>query len=204
MRKSLTIVALFAAMIFVATPAGSSTWSGNFTSDHMTDGAGTPPFGKVVLTENASNVLVEVSLFDGSEFINTGAGGGYNFVFNATGVAVSDLSGTGLTFYGPPSSPIHADGTGFWDFGIVFTGQGTGGSNALPGPINFTVQNASIADLIVGNGSYIFAADIISGQTGNTGLVDVENGTYVTPEPASMILLGLGLAGLAALRRKTK
>lgn len=205
--KKLTLVLCFCAMlVLVALPVRADSiteeWTGYFTSDHMTDGAGTPPFGYVTLTQNDTSVDFYVDLYDGSKFVTTGAGGGYNFVFNGTDVALGDISGSGLTI---GSGPIHANGTGYWDFGVFFTGQANGGSGALVGPIEFTVANALIVDLLVGNGEHIFAADIISGQTGNTGMVDVDSeGVPNVPEPSTILLLGLGLVGMAAVRKFKK
>jgi len=168
------------------------------TSDHMTGGAGTPPFGYVGLRQNGSDVNFHVELYDGSKFVRTGAGSDYNFLFNATGVTLSDISGTGLT---AGSGTIHADGTGYWQFGVYFTNQGTnGGSDALSGPIDFTVENALISEVTVGNGANIFAADILSGQTQNTGMVDAHSASV--PEPMSILLLGVGLIGLAGYGKR--
>lgn len=201
--KKLYFAILVAAMLILVTApvqAALATWEGYFTSDHMTDlgGAGTPPFGLVTLTQVGTIVDFDVELYNNSKFMVSGAGGYFNFVFNGTDVAYGDITGSGLTVN---SALIHADGTGDWSFGVVFTGQGTGGSNALLGPLQFTVANATIAELIVGNGSNIFAADILSGQTGNTGMVDV---TSQVPIPAAAWLLGSGLIGLVALKRRNK
>ena len=80
MKRLFMIVGLFAMLVFVAAPVQALTLP--FTSDHITNpatgqppGGGTPPFGQVVLTQDGSNVDLVVSLFDGSKFIRTGAGG---------------------------------------------------------------------------------------------------------------------------------
>jgi len=172
----------------------------SLTSDHMTGGAGTPPFGTVALAENGSGgVLVTVTLNGTNDFVRTGSGSENNFLFNGAGfgVALVDISGSGLTATGGTIGGIHADGTGYWDFGVFITIQEKGGTDRRHGPIVFTVANATIADLTHPNNGYIFAADMISGQTGNTGMVDVS-----VPEPGILILLGIAMSaiGMASWR----
>jgi hypothetical protein len=202
MRKAmrlLFIVVLASALIASRTYA---TTTYNFSIDDSSGGIGTLPAGDVVLTQSGANVNVSVNLFNGNEFVNTGAGASQNFLFDGTGFTAANISGTGLTV---SSGTLHADGTGYWQYGVVFTGQGTGGSNKLPGPINFTVDNATIADLTVANANgNFFAADIISGQNGNTGDVTTQGPPVTAPEPSTLLILGVGLVGFAAFRKRFK
>jgi len=198
MKKYLGLfLGVILVVFFIATGAQADTISFDFTSDHVTGGAGVPPFGQVTLSENLGDVTFLVSLYDGSQFVRTGAGDGMNFLFNANDINLgTDFSGAGLTAAEGPFS--HGGGT--FQYGVYFTGQGTGGSNAMSGPIGFTVYNSTIDDFLLDNGiGEYFVADIISGQTGYTGLVDASS---PVPEPTTMLLFGAGLIGLAGFGRK--
>jgi len=196
MKKLLGCLLCVMLLFFGVSVAQADTFY--FTSDHVTGGAGTPPFGQVTLTENLGDVTFLVSLYDGSQFVRTGAGDGMDFLFNANDINLgTEFSGAGLTAAEGPFS--HGGGT--FQYGVYFTGQGTGGSNAMSGPIGFTIYNSTIDDFLIDNGiGEYFVADILSGQTGYTGLVDVSKSPV--PEPTTMVLFGAGLIGLAGFGRK--
>jgi hypothetical protein len=195
-------------LILVAAPVQAdpiTEWTGYLTSDHCTVGCGTPPFGAVVLTQDGLDVDFTVTLYDSSKFVRTGAGDFMNFKFNGVDVVLADISVPALLT--AATGDFTGDGGGMYHFGVYYTGQANGGGAGISDPIAFTVANATIADLTqLNNLNQIFVADIISGQTGLTGLVDVSEGEEGTPipEPSTMLLLGLGLMSMAAVRRFKK
>ena len=178
----------------------------NITSDHATGGLGTPPFGTVNLTQNGTKVDVTVHLNAGYWFVLTGAADMQDFKFNATGVTVPDIT---ITQNAPfplvaSTGAYNGDGTGTFGFGITGTGQGGGTSDKFNTDIIFSVKNAVIADLTAPNSlGNIFVADLYSEFTGKTGPADVSTPPTVPDGGATIALLGVGLLGLGALRRKS-
>jgi hypothetical protein len=187
-----------------------------FTSDHLTGGYGsTGPFGTVTINEISGGFEVTVSLNDGSKFINTGAGAGLNFGFGATFIgtgpssaititgntAASDSGTHSLTASYAPNgtTPFHMDGGGDFFYGITYTGQKTGGGSAIEGPIVFDVTGSSVtlAWLTAANAdNQIFVADVISGVSGLTGIIDVSKEGVPVPEPGILILLGIAMTAV--------
>ena len=181
----------------------------DITSDHATGGLGTPPFGTVTLTQNGLNVDFNVSLTAGYSFVKTGTLELNYFVFNGVGVALSDIvninqNDPGFTLSAQTTGgPYGGGGLGDFTFGITST-HGTGGSfPTYLGPLTFTVNNATIAELTVpSSGGNIFLVDLLA-PNGNTGVADVTTpGTPVPDGGMTVALLGGAFAGIELLRRK--
>jgi hypothetical protein len=193
MGKWAFILTVAAGVVGGATSASAITF--DLTSDHCsgTGGCGTAPFGTVDVTQVGANVHIVVDLANGPPntvgWASTGAGDFQLFKFNATGVVVGDISVV-QTFAGQTlqanTGAFNGDGTGPFSFGISCTTCGNG-NLGITSNVDFTIANATIAEVTAGNPLNIFVADVFSGQTGNTGPVDVS-----VPGP----LAGAGLPGL--------
>jgi len=188
-----------------------------------------PPYATVTLNQNGANVDVDLTLKSCCGFTSTGAGsallfnlkessitiGGttlqgsdLGFVLNTANYALVGGSGTGP--YTASSASIHTGGGGNFGYAIQCIGCGNGGSGLLLGPLDFTVDNVLVSDFI-SNGTAMFGTDICINRTGTTctsgitGLaIDGGGTTTQTPEPVTTSLFGVGLVGLAVLRRRKK
>ncbi len=191
LRYSLAALAVVAATAAFSTAGHAVNF--DLTSDHCLGGCGTAPFGTVDVTQAGANVNFVVDLANGPPnavgWAQTGAADFQLFKFNGTGIAVGDISVT-QTFAGQNlqanTGTFNGDGTGPFSFGISCTTCGNG-ALGITSNLVFSVANATIADVTAGNPLNIFVADVFSGQTRNTGPVDVS-----VPGP----LAGAGLPGL--------
>jgi hypothetical protein len=141
-------------------------------------------------------------------FVDTGGHTGFSFSLSSPAdVTITNLT-TGFTAGTTP--PFANPDFGNFTNGIFCTGCGGGGSAPqLPGPLSFTIHDAggiSLSSFILsiappnGNTPALFAADILS--NGFTGAVGTSTPAIPEPETYAMMLVGFGLLGFVARRRR--
>ena len=222
MKKLLVIVAVSACLaVPTALPANAVT--ATFFSDHCTNLCGPQPtgFATITGTDQGGGVIdLTITPLNGNGLVNAGQ---TTFTFNLIGnptITYSNLP-SGFTVVGgfgtgnlsENAGAIGQDGFGTFEYGIDYTGA-NGANNPLFTPLSFTISGtgltlASFAELSTippGDTQAFFALDIISGTTGNTGLVDLTGATPFTaqenppgvPIPGAIWLFigGLGLFGM--------
>jgi hypothetical protein len=207
-----TLMLTAAATLMMAGSARADSISYTFTSDHCSGGCGPQSggFGSVVLTQDGTSVDFVVTLFNGNEFVQTGAGDFEIFKFNdSNGITASNVTISpytpGLQF-DKASTPggFNGDGTGQFTYGISCPSCPNGGAGKFyNGPIMFSISNSSLANFLgTNNLGQVFVADILSGTSGMTGPVDASIPDSVPDGGSTMILLGSSLLALGLLRRK--
>lgn len=165
-------------------------------------GATPGPYATVTYVLNGSNIDVTVQMFPGFEAFGQGNGNNGIFGFNIVG-SQAGLSVTNM----PPGFTANLGGgqmDGFGNFDITLSCCNP--ANAVTS-FSFTVSRtggfSSASDLFEANASGAHFAIHIAPTNGNpTGFAADTGVSNEVPEPASMLLLGTGLATLAAGLRK--
>jgi len=204
MKKYLVILFCLVGLA-VSQAANALTINYLLTSDHCTSGCGPAGtiFGTVTLTQNLTTVDITVHLATPFAFAKTGSADDQAFKFNATGVALGDITVDAHTpTLTADAGAFNGDGTGTFGFGIICASCGGGLSNGFTSDIVFHVANATIADLTAPNlNGNVFVADVGNTSTGATGPIDAT--TPSVPDGGSTVtLLGSVLLGLGLLRRR--
>lgn len=206
MKKSLFAALAVGTILLsgLATPASASTiFTLNYEGCSGTCGTG--PFGTVALDQTTSSlVTVTLTLASGEHFVHTGAGDALEF--NVTGS--TPTLGNITSGFAIGSAPDTASTFGSFLQSITCTVCQGGNTSNPTGPLTFTVSSAkgvTIDDFKANSGGYFFAADILglNGKSGNVAATD-PGVPSATPEPASLVLIGLGLSGVALFKRRVR
>ncbi len=189
-----------------AAHAVTFTGEAKFDTNTYASSPGTSPIGTVTVTvgtgAQAGDLLFDVALVNGYDFLNTGADGNVTFAFDldVSGATISSIaSQNGTATWSNVASPLFSDGIGTsWDYGIV-CGPGNQCGSASTSEVKFVVSAASalsLSDVVQGADKHSlalwFAADL--GQGSHTGLVGAQS-LVPTPLPGALALFGSVLFG---------
>jgi hypothetical protein len=192
---------------------GTNFIAGNGSGTVTVGGPGTTIAGDLVsatvLNQSPKSEWISINVFspvDGTPIV-ANANADWNFTVDGltmTGKAVFDNS-YGQWFIGTLPAPTQNSFSGFINEGnvnpITGLGPGYGGNAFTPGPAQTSYSFDPVA--FVDPYSFITAGGIPVTADGYEELLHFTLvGAPSVPEPASLVLLGIGLLGMAAVRRR--
>ncbi len=179
-------------------------------------GPATSGYGSVEITKNLSGGL-DFVVSANTDYFSSSSGTGLTwdaFLFNIDGNDPFDISDVTITEPGTWKILNNKGNGGYGKFEFKLKGTKIGKNEV--NPLLFSINNASltIADLIANTSTkgWMFAGhlrrfDAMRNEDGSrvrSTWLGAGNSPEPVPEPSTMLLLGTGVAGLAALGRKRK